>query len=276
VNQWSKGIASWKIGGTLYISVPFTWLMKEAEIMAEQHKGKVLIGGSGTMKETHCEGIEPLLFHNPCATFTSRGCPNSCKFCAVPRLEGDFREIKNFRPAPVICDNNILESSHKHFEAVVDSLKQYSYADFNQGLEARKLTQWHIDQLCRLKSVKMRFAFDHINHETSVHDAVELCHKNGLNDIGVYVLIGFNDTPEDAHYRLEKVRAWGIRPNPMRYQPLDTAKKNSFVVPKWTEKELLKTMKYYSRLVWFDKIPYQDFDYIRHKDFENTILDFAC
>lgn len=29
--QWRKGIASWQCKDTLYISVPFTWLMPEAE-----------------------------------------------------------------------------------------------------------------------------------------------------------------------------------------------------------------------------------------------------
>jgi len=45
MNQWRKGIASWKVGKTLYLSVPFTWLMGEAESMAKAHKGKVVAGG---------------------------------------------------------------------------------------------------------------------------------------------------------------------------------------------------------------------------------------
>ncbi len=30
MNQWKKGIATWTVGKTLYISVPFTWLVDEA------------------------------------------------------------------------------------------------------------------------------------------------------------------------------------------------------------------------------------------------------
>ena len=100
--QWRKGIASWvDIKGTLFLSVPFTWLVEEANKIARAWQGEVRIGGSGLMKPTECNGFEPILFHNACATFTTRGCPNNCGFCAVPKIEGDLIEIRNFRPAPI-------------------------------------------------------------------------------------------------------------------------------------------------------------------------------
>ncbi len=244
----------------LYISVPFTWLMDEARQLAAAHKGCAIIGGPGTMAPSECPGFEPILFHNPAATFTTRGCPNRCPFCAVPRLEGDFREIPDFRPAPVICDNNLLAASKQHLERVVDKLKVFPLVDFNQGLEARRFTPEVADLLAGLRC-KVRFAFDRLGAETAVADAVKLCRKRTTRDIGVYVLIGFNDTPEEARYRLEKVRGWGIRPNPMRYQPLDAAQKNAYVAPGWTELELARMVRYYSRLRWLEHIPYDDFEW---------------
>lgn len=258
--QWRKGIASWTCGDTLYISVPFTWLMGEAEAMAATHKGPVLIGGPGTMKPTECPGFEPLLFHNPAATFTTRGCPNKCGFCAVPKLEPEYKELSDFRVAPIICDNNFTAASRKHQERVVDRLKSLPFVDFNQGLEAGRFTPELADLLGNLKC-KVRFAFDHISYESKVAAAVELCKKRTTKDIGIYVLIGFNDTPEDARYRLETVRSWGIRPNAMRYQPLDAKKKNEYVAPGWTELELAKMMNYYNKLRWLEHIPYEDFQY---------------
>lgn len=121
MNQWVKRIAQWSVGNTLYISVPFTWLVKEAEKIADNWKGKILMGGPGFMKPSHCDGFEPILFHNPCATFTSRGCVNNCQFCAVPKLEGDLKEIPDFRPAPVICDNNFGATSKKEW---LDTLRE--------------------------------------------------------------------------------------------------------------------------------------------------------
>lgn len=262
--QWRKGIASWTCGKTLYISVPFTWLMSEAEELAANHKGKSIIGGPGTMKETFCEGFDPLLFHNPCATFTSRGCPNRCGFCAVPKLEGDFREIKNFRLAPVICDNNLLAASWNHLENVIDKLKMFPMVDFNQGLEARRFTPDIADLFGNLRC-KVRFAFDHTNEENQVYEAVKLCKERTTKNIGIYVLIGFNDSPEDAFYRLEKVRSWGLRPNPMRYQPLDAHIKDCYVAPGWTDIELKRMTRYYSRLQFLEHIPYHDFEYLEEE-----------
>jgi hypothetical protein len=271
MNTWRKGIASWKVGEVLYLSVPFTWLMEDAEKMADLHKGKVYIGGPGTMNPTECPGFEPILFHNPAATFTTRGCPNKCGFCAVPILEPEFKEIADFRPAPMICDNNLLAASRKHLERAVDKLKVFPTVDFNQGLESRRFTPEVADLLGNLKC-KVRFAFDHINHEGSVKNAIDLCRKRTTRDIGVYVLIGFNDTPEDALYRLDKVRQWGIRPNAMRFQPLDAKKKNEFVAPGWTDLELSRMMNYYNKLRWLEHIPYQDFEYRKDEELQGVLF----
>ena len=268
MKNWHKDIAQWRVGNTLYLSVVFTWQLKEADEIAMQHNGKTLIGGPAVKLMYGDDTKIPydiLSFHNPLATFTTRGCPNKCSFCAVPIIEGEFRELQEWKPNPVICDNNLLACSKQHFERVINSLMQFPYADFNQGLDARLLTDWHVEQLSRLKHVHLRFAFDHISSETVVHDAIKRTQSRGMKDIGVYVLIGYSDTPEDALYRLEKVREWGIRPNPMRYQPLNTETKNSYIHPMWSEEELRKMMKYYSRLRWLEHIPYDEYSFKRDK-----------
>jgi hypothetical protein len=257
--EWKKGICQWQVGDTLYLSVPFTWLVAGAEKIASKHKGKVLMGGPGLMKPTHCEGFDPILFHNPCATFTTRGCPNSCSFCAVPKLEGAFRELHAFRPAPVICDNNFTAASFKHQERVVEALKHYPLVDFNQGLEARRFTPELADLLGNL-NCHIRFAFDSWGQEAAVKDAIDLCRKRTTKNIGVYCLIGFNDEPDSARARLELIRSWGILPNPMRYQPLDALEKNCYIHPNWTERKLLDTMRYYSSLIYLNPIPFDEYN----------------
>lgn len=258
MRNWRKGIASWSVGKTLYLSVPFTWLMPEADRIAGEWKGKVLIGGPGLMKPTFCEGFEPIIFHNPCATYTTRGCPNRCPFCAVHKLEPEFIELKPFRPAPVICDNNFTAASRKHQEYVVDQLKVFPFVDFNQGLEARRFTPELADLLGKL-NCKVRFALDDWWQEGITKDAIDLCRKRTTNDIGIYCLIGFNDTPESAIARLELVRLWGIDPNPMRYQPLDAQEKNDYIHPNWTEDKLKDVMRYYSRLQHLRFLGFEDY-----------------
>lgn len=263
---WAKGIVSWKAGRTLYLSVPFTWLMPEAEQMAQAHNGPVVAGGPAvkltkpTWAETpdECQ-YDVLSMHNPLATFTTRGCPNKCGFCAVPRIEGEFRELKTWKPAPVVCDNNLMAASKAHIRRVVKSLRHLKSVDFNQGLDARLFTSWHAGELAKLANPTVRFAFDHVNVEGQVADAIAAARAAGLRSFHVYVLIGFKDTPEDARYRLEKVRQWGIRPNPMRYQPLTATEKDAYVGTGWTEGLLRDTVRYYSRLRWLEHIPFEQY-----------------
>lgn len=280
--NWLKDIAQWRIGKTLYLSVVFSWDIGRAVQIAKAHKGKVVVGGPAAIYnrelfdntievQSVCQEAEPILFHNPLATFTSRGCPGQCEPCIVPKIEGNIREIKSFRTAPVVCDNNFLATSRKHQERVVDSLTGFDLVDFNQGLDAGRFNRSAARMLSRLR-LRARFAFDHISLESKVADAVSLCRKLTTKNIGVYVLIGYDDTPEDALYRLELVRSWGIRPNPMRYQPLDAEQKNSHVADGWTEKGLRKMVKYYSRLRWYEHIPYEDFDYTINRDSAQSLL----
>ena len=258
IYDWKKGIAQWRSDGVLNLSVPFTWLLDDAKRYASMVQCEVRIGGPALMERNEYDGMEPITFHNPNATFTTRGCPNRCPFCAVPVLEGELREIKNFRPAPVICDNNFLAASIGHIKRVVESVRDYPLVDFNQGLDARRFTKEKAEILSQLRC-KVRFSFDHVNQESVVKDAIDICRERTTKNIGIYVLIGFDDTPEDAHYRLEKIREWGIRPNAMRYQPLDAKRKNEYVAPKWTEFELKKMTRYYNRLIYVEHIPYEDF-----------------
>ena len=111
-----------------------------------------------------------------------------------------------------------------------------------------------------MKKVQLRFAFDNLNEETKVYDAILSAQKEGFKNISVYVLVGFNDCEEEARYRLEKVKEWGARPDPMRYQPLDTLQKNSFVGANWTDAQLHKICRYYFRSSWVSHIPYDDFN----------------
>lgn len=261
--NWLKDIAQWRIKKNLYLSVVFSWDLDKALRIQEQSKLKVVIGGpaaklAGIQSDVPLP-FSPLQFHNPLATFTTRGCPNSCEFCAVPKIEGDLRELPSWEIKPVVCDNNLLAASQKHFDRVIDSLKPLPFVDFNQGVDAYLFTDHHARRMAELKAVKVRFAFDSVDDEAAVMDAIARARAHGLKDIGVYVLFGFRDTPEDAKYRLEAIRKLGIWPNPMRFQPLNSQMKNSFVEEGWTKKQLEDTERYYARLRYLEHIPFEDY-----------------
>ena len=228
--QWKKKP---QVVDTLYgkgISIPFTWQYSEGLRMADR-LGTTLIGGPGAtlLGCSSVDGGDIIQFFNPYATFTTRGCIRKCQFCAVPALEGNLRELPTWRQAPIVCDNNLLASSHRHFQKVIDTLVPFGWADFNQGLDFRLLKVFHLTQFSRIKYPKLRLSFDDILYESAFVDAVSLIKNSGYKNLSAYVLIGFHDTPDDALYRLQLCWALGVWPNPMRYQPIDSLKKNSYV-----------------------------------------------
>lgn len=196
---------------------------------------------------------------NSMATRTTMGCPNRCPFCAVPIIEGDFRELEDWPDAPIICDNNLLASSRAHFDKAIDRLKHHTSVDFNQGLDARLMTRYHAQRLAELDAM-IRLAWDHISTERHLLRAMNLLLEAGIprKRIQCYVLIGFRDTPEDALYRLTTCRrALGILPNPMRYVPLNSLTRHH-VEEGWTDAELTRMQRYWSNVAKVGAVPYEE------------------
>jgi hypothetical protein len=263
MTKWSTGIAEWVEGDTAFISAVFSWNAQKAYmrcVYLREMGYKVRAGGQSVymnpamFSEFDTSGsVNALLHHNPDAVFTSRGCIRNCSFCLVPKLEGCLKELDNWDAKPIICDNNLLATSQEHFDKVIDQLLERHLAgiDFNQGLDARILTDHHAERFAELpKDTIIRLAWDNIETETLYISAFNRLKQAGIKpqQIRTYVLIGYKDTPEDSLHRLETVRALGALPNPMRYQPLDALRRNSFVGEHWSNDLLTRYMRYWSNL----------------------------
>jgi hypothetical protein len=273
-NGWSDGIAEWVDGLTAYLSVVFSWNLPVAysrAVWLHAQGYRVRAGGPAValnpayladVAEIGGE-VDALSRHNPNATITSRGCIRCCPFCAVPRVEGNLRELADWEPRPIVCDNNLLACSRVHFDRVIDRLKPLRGVDFNQGLDARLMTKYHAERLAELDLYCVRLAWDSVWMEGQFMTAFERLRSAGIPKryIRVYVLIGFDDGPADALYRLETVRNLGILPNPMRYQPLNSLRRDKYVNANigWSDVELRRYMRYWSRLIHFGPVPFKDF-----------------
>ena len=271
---WHSGLLEWRDDTTVNLSVVFSWQLQTAFSRAIWWRSlgmQVRAGGPAValnpgfladVAEIGDQAPDALTRHNPDATFTTRGCIRSCPFCAVPKIEGDLVELDDWEPRPIVCDNNLLAASHSHFNRVIDRLKPVPQVDFNQGLDARLLTNHHAARLAELDLYAARLAWDDTRTERQFMVAFEKLRRAGIpaRKIRVYCLIGFNDTPEDAYYRLEAVRSLGTRPNPMRYQPLNVTKRDGYISPNWTEGELKRFTRYYSRLRWLEHIPFKEYN----------------
>ncbi len=272
--EWHKDILEWREGNTLYQSIVFSWDLPKAmyRITNPQFREEHFVVGGPAVKlnpeylkdvaEIKADMPGMLQRHNPEATRTSTGCVRKCSFCAVPQAEGKLVELEDWPVLPVICDNNLLACSKKHFDGVIKKLKTLAWCDFNQGLDARLLTQYHADRLSELHRPIIRLAWDNVEDENKVIEALSKLTKAGISKsrIGCYVLIGFNDTPEDALYRLRTLRELKIMPFPMRYQPLGVLKRNDYVAENWIHKELVRYMRYWSNLRFTSRVPFEEFE----------------
>ena len=92
---------------------------------------------------------------------TSRGCPNRCWFCSVPRREGGRLRELPITEGNIVLDDNLLACSRQHIEAVFEMLgRQKERPAFTGGLEARLLRSWHVDLLRESRTQRMYFAYD--------------------------------------------------------------------------------------------------------------------
>lgn len=272
--EWSRGIVFKNRNDAVYISIPFTWNLPKAYSMCVFYKSlgyRVFAGGTAVaLMPDYLKNVSDvydaekpscLHWHNPNATRTSTGCINRCKFCAVKIIEGDLKELSTWEPKPIVCDNNLLACSRSHFNKAVDSLKNVNGIDFNQGLDCRLINEHHLSRFQELDIKYLRFSWDNISEEKHVKDAIKKCLDAGYPKIKIriYVLVNFDDTPEEATYKITTLKSMGITSFPMRFQPLNTLKINSYVSDQWDKNELKRFIRYWSRWQLWNVIPYEEF-----------------
>ncbi len=167
--------------------------------------------------------------------YTTRGCPNRCAFCAVHRIEPEFNdylplqrqvqlieELYGEKRDLILLDNNVLAS--KRFKDIVNDIKAlgfekgatYSYkskagriitvkryVDFNQGLDARLLTEEKMALLSEIAIRPVRIAFDDIKFRSLYEGKVRLAAKYGFSHLSNYILYNFKDHPAEFYDRLK-------------------------------------------------------------------------
>ena len=119
------------------------------------------------------------------------------------------------------------------------------YVDFNQGLEAARLTPAKMKILSQLPLRPVRIAFDHYNQRAveNYKRAVGIAASFGIKEFSNYMLYNFNDKPEDLWYRIkiniELSQQLGINmfSFPMKYMPI-TETDRKYIGKYWNRKYL--------------------------------------
>lgn len=207
----------------VHVSVAFTWDLPEAERLAKEwrHIAPVSIGGPATGMPGG--DFEPGLYLRNGYTITSRGCPNRCWFCDVPRREGGIRELP-IRDGWNLLDDNLLACSEAHVRAVFAMLaRQPKRPQFTGGLEAARLAPWHVEALRELRPRQVFFAFDTEDDQEPLAEAGRMLLEAGFtrasHRLRCFVLIGYpRDTFDQAEQRLRFALDCGFTPMAMLYR----------------------------------------------------------
>lgn len=265
--EWPKRPTYWLDSRTLMASIPFTWDLPGVFVVLKSRSlfwENAIVGGPAVelmpgffgslnyVLEGHdCPGVLQRI--NPLATRTTVGCVRRCEFCAIGTgmIEGRFRELDDWPDLPMITDNNILAASKVHFDRVIDRLIVHKWADFNQGIDSRLLTDYHAKRLSEIKKPTIRLALDHMDYRDKWQEAFDRLREAGIakSNISSYCLVGFKSDPRESWQRCEWVESHGIKAYPMWYHSLDQLERNIVTEDQcklgWDNEKRLNIMGYY-------------------------------
>lgn len=179
---------------------------------------------------------------------------------AVKYMEAFPKRIKNERQKEEYLfildllksckDKKYFMKSHKNWikkyiDKYTKKIKLQRYIDFNQGLEAARMTPQKMAVLAQLPLRPVRIAFDHYNPGavTLYKKAVKTAAQCGITEFSNYMLYNFDDKPEDLWYRIriniDLAKELNIRmfSFPMKYMPI-TETDRSHIGLHWNKKYL--------------------------------------
>lgn len=209
----------------VHVSVAFTYDLPKAEELAEQWEdvAPVRIGGPA-LDEPGGEFV-PGRYLKKGYVITSRGCPNRCWFCRVPIREGGVIRELEIKEGNNILDDNLLACSESHVREVFAMLKRQKYGRpmFTGGLEAKRLKDWHVELLRKVRPKEIFFAYDTPDDYEPLVEAGKKLLAAGFttasHTLRTYVLIGWpNDTFDKAEARLMDAIRAGFLPMAMLYR----------------------------------------------------------
>lgn len=196
-------------------------------------------------------------------SMTSRGCPRGCAFCHVASKEGrcsvkvaNVSDFWNGQKHIEILDPNITACKEKR-----DLFRQYretkATLNFNQGLDMRFINDDDIEDINRMRIVKMHFAWDNPKDDLEGKFRYFAEHYKNKKKGMVYCLTNFGSTMEENLYRIYTLAGLGYDPFVMIYNKSHASQEikdlqrwcnNKFVFKKVKRFEDYQGSKHYSQL----------------------------
>ena len=146
-----------------------------------------------------------------------------------------------------LTKNNILKvyaEIKNTFEKSRNKAPKLRYVDFNQGLDARLLTEKKMQLLSEIPIKPLRIAFDNMEYEEIYTKAIKLAAKYNIRNLSNYLLYNEKDKPEELYQRLEinillsEELDINIYSFPMKFHPINGEKhlNREFLGKYWNRK----------------------------------------
>lgn len=170
--------------------------------------------------------------------FLTRGCPNKCKWCVVPRKEGPVRPYMDVddvavdgRTNLILMDNNILACDYG-LQQIEKIIERGYRVDFNQALDARLVTDDIARLLAKVRWInQIRFGCDTPKQIEECERAMQMIdsHRGKPASYLMYTMIGSDF--DEAFHRLNYWRPFKrVRIVAQPFRDVDNPRQ---VIPQW-------------------------------------------
>lgn len=147
----------------------------------------------------------------------------------------------------VITKENLI-NAYKELKDIYEKYRNKAprnrYVDFNQGTDARYVTDEIMKMISEIPINPLRIAFDYWGIRKQYENAVRLAAKYNINRLSNYLLFNFKDKPEDLYKRMQinvdlseelNIHIYSF---PMKYIPLfgEEAKDRQYTGKFWNKK----------------------------------------
>ena len=160
----------------------------------------------------------------------TRGCPNRCPWCVVPKMDGnevrhvaDLRDFWDGQDVVRILDDNIMADSDE-FCRDCEQLSEAGVRVIWEALDIRLVTDETARALASVRHEKrIHFAWDGRGQDDAVPRGIECLKRNGLSPwrLMFYVLVGFNTDQEYDMHRIMTLHEMGANPFVMPFDKSD-------------------------------------------------------
>lgn len=165
----------------------------------------------------------------------TRGCPNRCPWCVVPKMDGnevrhvaDLKDFWDGQSVVRLLDDNIMADSDE-FCRDCEQLSKAGVKVIWEALDARRVDDSTAAALATVKQAKsIHFAWDGHSQDEAAPRSIEILSKHGIKPwrLMFYVLVGFNTDRDYDLYRIYTLRDMGANPFVMPFDKTDRYQKD--------------------------------------------------